>query len=52
LVGKISEVEYITKVKIYGEKIRDLNREIAVADETIQKILYAKNKKNIGKKVV
>jgi hypothetical protein len=43
--GKIPEGEYSIKVKLYGDKIRELNRNIALLEEEKEKLLNKKSKK-------
>lgn len=43
--GKIPEGEYSIKVKLYGDKIRELNRNLALLEEEREKIIHKKNKK-------
>jgi hypothetical protein len=46
--GKIPEGEYSIKVKLYGDKIRDLNRQVALLQEELEK-LYPSGKKKEDK---
>jgi len=43
--GSLSEGEYSIKVKLYGEKIRDLNRQVAVLQEALEKLSTKRNNK-------
>jgi len=48
--GRIAEGEYSIKVKMYGEKIRDLNRLAAVYEEKKAELLHGKTEKVENKK--
>jgi hypothetical protein len=42
--GTIPEAEYMIKVKLYGDRIRELNREIALFEEQKEKLFVNKKK--------
>ena len=42
--GKIPEGEYSTKVKLYSDKIRELNRKVALLEEEKEKLIHLKSR--------